>query len=81
VHGADSIKTDIRFGWDLAAGFDKAGKPYLVVGMPGRDTVTTTGRCSSTSVRLVESNESGPSGWGLSPLTHIENIGWFRYER
>lgn len=43
IHGADSNKANARFGWDLAAGLDKAGKPYLVVGMPGRDTITTPG--------------------------------------
>ncbi|NUS43681.1 MAG: hypothetical protein HOQ24_08350 [Mycobacteriaceae bacterium] len=43
IHGADSSKANTRFGWDLAAGLDAAGEPYLVVGMPGRDTTTATG--------------------------------------
>jgi hypothetical protein len=43
IHGADSSKANTRFGWDLAAGLDAADKPYLVVGMPGRDTTTTSG--------------------------------------
>jgi hypothetical protein len=33
--GPDTNETGDRFGWDIAAGRDTAGKPYLVVGAPG----------------------------------------------
>lgn len=33
--GGDATESGDRFGWDIAAGLDTAGKPYLVVGSPG----------------------------------------------
>jgi hypothetical protein len=33
--GVDAVEAGDRFGWDVAAGLDTAGKPYLVVGSPG----------------------------------------------
>jgi hypothetical protein len=43
--GAGSVDTNEpgdRFGWDLAAGLDTAGKPFLVVGAPGEDGAVDT---------------------------------------
>jgi hypothetical protein len=37
--GVDAVEAGDRFGWDVAAGLDTAGKPYLVVGSPGEGAV------------------------------------------
>ncbi|MEU5874751.1 integrin alpha [Glycomyces sp. NPDC047369] len=41
--GVDANEPGDRFGWDIAAGLDIAGDPYLVVGVPGESTGTTDG--------------------------------------
>ncbi|GAB3998727.1 hypothetical protein GCM10029992_25360 [Glycomyces albus] len=41
--GADIIEPGDRFGFDLAAGIDTAGEPFLVVGAPGENTITAEG--------------------------------------
>ncbi|MFB9659749.1 VCBS repeat-containing protein [Glycomyces mayteni] len=41
--GVDTNHPGDRFGWDIAAGLDTAGDPFIVVGVPGESTTTTEG--------------------------------------
>lgn len=44
VTGVDVNEVGDRFGWDLAAGLDTAGEPYVVVGVPGEAWTGSDGR-------------------------------------